>query len=125
MINAEVTGDHAIDGDTFVTTTGERIRLLAIDAPEIGRQWAEEATEALGLMIEDKKIQLKIQSNKPLDQYGRTLALCSNYKGDISVFQLSSGLARTDFFPDDIYDTTKYTAAEQLARDRKIGIWST
>jgi len=124
FIKAEVTGDHAIDGDTFATTTGERIRLLAIDAPEIGRPWSSESKEALGIMIEDKKIQLRIQGRKPLDQYGRTLAICNNYKGDISVFQLSAGLA-TVFIPDDdIYDPSKYIAAEQVAKDRKIGIWS-
>lgn len=123
-IKAEVTGDHAIDGDTFTTTTGERIRLLAIDAPEIERPWAEESKEALGLMIEDKKIQLRIQGHKPLDAYGRTLAICSNYKGDISVFQLSSGLATVFITDDDIYDPSKYVAAEQVAKDRKIGIWS-
>jgi len=123
-IKAEVTGDHAIDGDTFATSTGERIRVLAIDAPEIGRPWAEESKEALGLQIEDKKIQLRIQGHKPLDQYGRTLAICSNYKGDIGVFQLSAGLARTNFFEDDMYDTQKYISAEQVAKDRKIGIWS-
>ena len=123
-IKAEVTGDHAIDGDTFATSTGERIRILAIDAPEIGRPWAEESKEALGLQIEDKKIQLRIQGHKPLDQYGRTLAICNNYKGDIGVFQLSAGLATTDFFEDDIYDVQKYLSAEQVAKDRKIGIWS-
>ena len=123
-IKADVQGDHAIDGDTFVTTTGERIRLLAIDAPELERPWAEESKEALGLLIEDKNISLRIQTSKSLDQYGRTLAICSNYKGDISVFQLSSGLARVNIFDDDIYDPAKYIAAEQVAQDRKIGIWS-
>ena len=93
-IKAEVTGDHAIDGDTFTTTTGERIRILAIDAPELGRPWSEESQEALGLLVEDKKIQLRIQSSKPLDKFGRTLAICTSWKGDIAVFQLSSGLAR-------------------------------
>jgi len=123
-IKAEVTGDYAIDGDTFITTTGERIRVLAIDAPEIGRPWADVSKEALSLLIEDKKISLRIQSHKPLDQYGRTLAICSSYKGDIAVFQLSSGLARVAEFEDDIFDYSKYYAAEQVAKDRAIGIWS-
>ncbi len=124
FIKAEVTGDHAIDGDTFATTTGERIRVLAIDAPELGNPWSIESKENLGIEIEDKKIMLRIQSHKALDAYGRTLAICSNYKGDIGVFQLSSGLARTAFWEDDLYDTQKYLAAEQVAKDRAIGIWS-
>lgn len=123
-IKAEVVGEYAIDGDTFITDTGERIRILGIDAPEIGRPWSEESREALTILVEDKKIQLKIQSHKPLDTHSRTLAICSSWKGDIAIFQLSSGLARVLEFDDDIFDYTKYYAAEQVARDRRIGIWS-
>lgn len=124
MIKAEVTGEYAIDGDTFITTTGERIRILGIDAPELNRPWYEESREALTILVEDKKIQLKIQSHKPLDTHGRTLAICNSWKGDIAIFQLSSGLARVLEFDDDIFDYTKYYSAEQIAKDRKIGIWS-
>jgi len=124
FIKAQVKGDHAIDGDTFQTISGERIRLLAIDAPELGRPFSTEAKEALQLMIEDKNIELRIQTTRPKDTYGRTLAICTNYKGDISTFLLSSGLAKTYIGEDDIYDPTKYQAAEQIAKDRQIGIWS-
>ena len=123
-IKAQVTGEYAIDGDTFITTTGERVRVLAIDAPELGRPWADVSKEALGLLIEDKKISLRIQSHKPLGPHGRTLAICSSYKGDIAVFQLSSGLARVAEFKDDLFDYGKYYSAEQVAKDRGIGIWS-
>lgn len=124
FVKAEVTGDYAIDGDTFITTTGERIRVLAIDAPEIGRPWADVSKESLSMAVEDKKVYLRIQSHKPLDLYGRTLAICRNYKGDIAVHQLSSGLARVAEFEDDLFDYGKYYAAEQVAKDRSIGIWS-
>lgn len=124
MIKAVVTGEYAIDGDTFITDTGERIRVLAIDAPEIGRPWSEESKEALAIQVEDKKISLRIQSHKPLDTHGRTLALCRSWKGDVAIFQLSSGLARVLYFDDDIFDYVKYYAAEQVAKDRGIGIWS-
>jgi len=124
MIMAEVRGDHAIDGDTFATETGEIIRVLPIDTPEIGRPWADVATESLARMIEDKNIQLRIQSHRPIDTYGRTLAICRYYDGDIGTFQLSSGLAKVSIHQDDVYDGTKYYAAEQVAKDRKIGIWS-
>ena len=123
-ITAEVTGDHAIDGDTFITTQGEHIRLLAINAPELDQPYGELAKEYLNQQIQDKKIQLRIQTHKPLDGYGRTLAICKNYKGDISLMLLTAGLARTLIMPDDIYDPTKYTEAENNAKTRRIGIWS-
>lgn len=124
FIYAEVEGDYAIDGDTFITTTGEKIRLWGIDAPELDRPYGQEAKEFLQEQIEDKNIRIKIQSDKPLDGYGRTLAECRNYKGNINVMLLSAGLAKTDFFPEDKFDPTRYTAAEKAAQDRKIGIWS-
>lgn len=123
-IVATVTGEYAIDGDTFITSTGERIRVLAIDAPELGRPWYEESKQALTILTEDKKITLRIQSHKPLDKYSRTLAVCQSWRGDIAMFQLSAGLARVLYFDDDIFDYTKYYTAEQIAKDRKIGIWS-
>ena len=124
LINAEVEGEYAIDGDTFITTTGERIRILGIDAPEINLPWGDVSKDNLTNMVEDKKIQLQIQTHKPIDTFGRTLAICKNYKGNIAIFQLSSGLARTYFSDDDIYDTFRYVEAEEQAKARGVGIWA-
>lgn len=123
-IKAEVEGDYAVDGDTFRTITGERIRILGIDAPEIGRPWSEEATAYLDDLVHGKNVSLRIQSSKPLDTYGRTLAICKMYKGDVAELLLSAGLARLMVFEEDIYDPTSYELAEQMAKERKIGIWS-
>lgn len=122
-IKAEVTGEYAIDGDTFITSTGERIRVLGIDAPEIGRPWADVAKDYLHNQIEDKKIELRILSANPLDVYGRTLAICKNYKGTIAIFLLSAGLARVDIWDDSPLDRYRYDAAEDQAKARKVGIW--
>lgn len=123
MIKAEVEGDYAVDGDTFRTTTGERIRILGIDAPEIGRPWADVAGAYLDDLVHGKNISLRIQSHKPLDTHGRTLAICKMYKGDIAELMLSAGYARLMVFEDDIYDPTSYTLAEDMAKERRIGIW--
>ena len=122
-IKAEVEGEYAIDGDTFITSAGERIRILGIDAPEIGRPWADIAKEYLSSLVEDKNISLRIQSHKVLDAHGRTLAICKMYKGDIAELLLSAGLARLMVFPDDLYDPTRYETAENNAKTRRIGIW--
>lgn len=71
FIKAEVTGDYALDGDTFQTTTGERIRILGIDTPELGRPYADLAKEYTASLIEDKKIQLTIQTSIPVDTFVR------------------------------------------------------
>ena len=123
MIKAEVTGEYALDGDTFQTTTGERIRILGMDAPELGRPWADVGRKYLNDRIAGKKVNLKIQSHKPLDTYGRTLAICTTSRGDITELMLSNGLARYLFFDDDIYDPTRYKQAEEIAKERRVGIW--
>lgn len=123
MIKAEVTGEYALDGDTFQTTTGERIRILGMDAPEIGRPWADVARKYLNDRIAGKKVNLKIQSHKPLDTYDRTLAICTTSRGDITELMLSNGLARLLIFDDDIYDPTRYMMAEEIAKERRVGIW--
>jgi len=122
-IKAEVEGDYAVDGDTFRTSTGERIRILGIDAPETGRPWADVAGAYLDDLVHGKNISLRIQSHKPLDEYGRTLARCKMYKGDIAELMLSAGYARLMVFDDDIYDPTSYQLAEDMAKERRIGIW--
>ena len=123
-IAAEVEGEYAIDGDTFITSKNERIRILGIDAPEIGRPFADEAKKFLDDNIEDKTLQLKIMSDTPLDVYGRTLAVVKNYKGNVAILLLSAGLARVDILDDSPIDRYRYDEAEKTAKTRKVGIWS-
>ena len=123
-IAAEVEGEYAIDGDTFITSKDERIRILGIDAPELGRPYADEARTFLDENIEDKALQLKIMSTTPLDAYGRTLAVVKNYKGNVAILLLSAGLARVDILDDSPIDRYRYDEAEKTAKTRKVGIWS-
>jgi len=124
FIKAVVTGSYAIDGDTFVTTNGEHIRILGIDAPELGTPYSEEAKNMLDEMIRDKKVYLKIQTSVPIDEYGRTLAICTTSRGTLGVLLLVEGLARAFIAEDATYDPTPYTTAEKVAKERKVGIWS-
>ena len=88
--------DHctATDGDT-IRCSGERIRLLGIDAPELpdhcrrgrrcapGDPWA--STRSLsGAMVGRLTI-----DRVGTDHYGRTLALVAGDKGDLSCWQLA------------------------------------
>jgi endonuclease YncB( thermonuclease family) len=124
FIKAEVTGSYAIDGDTFVTTTGEKVRLLGIDAPELGRPYADLAKTMLESKTADKKVELSIQTHLPIDAYGRTLAMCAYRDENLSVALVAAGLARAFIADDARYDPKRILAAEQLAKERRIGIWS-
>jgi len=124
FMKAQVTGDYAIDGDTFVSTTGERIRILGIDAPEMGQKYSQEAKDMLHDMIAGKTVYLKIQVAVPLDQYGRTLAITTTSRGNHAYLILIEGLATVFIASDATYDPTYYYTAENLAKERKVGIWT-
>ena len=124
FIKSEVKGDYAIDGDTFVTKTGEHIRLLGIDAPELGRPYADLAKELLNSKTADKTVELSIQTHLPIDAYGRTLALCYYRDENLSVTLVSAGLARAFIADDARYDPKRILEAERIAKERRIGIWS-
>lgn len=70
--------ERVIDGDTFDLSSGERIRLFAINAPEAATEAYGYATRiALRDLIQGKEVRLV---RKGLDKYGRTLA-CAYVKG--------------------------------------------
>lgn len=60
-----------IDGDSFQTKDGRRIRLLGIDAPEKDKCMYKEARERLTGLLLGKRVRLK---NTVTDDYGRLLA---------------------------------------------------
>tara|TARA_Y100000310_G_C20533912_1_gene739877 strand:- start:33 stop:1055 length:1023 start_codon:yes stop_codon:yes gene_type:complete len=61
-----------IDGDTFKLSTGEEVRLIGINAPEIGEKCYEEAKEELEELIFGKETILEKDMDDK-DQYGRLL----------------------------------------------------
>ncbi len=61
-----------IDGDTFKTKDGKIIRLIGINAPEIGEKCYQEAKDKLRELIYKKKIRLE-RDIKNKDDYGRLL----------------------------------------------------
>ena len=61
---------RTIDGDTVVTTTGERVRLACIDAPERGSKGAAAATRSLREQVEGRRTGVRRITR---DRYGRTV----------------------------------------------------
>lgn len=90
-----IEGCRAIDGDTL-DCRGERIRLLAIDAPELpghcrsGRRCvAGDPAASTSSLSEALDGQLTIDRVGE-DRYGRTLARVAGRKGDLSCWQIKS-----------------------------------
>jgi len=123
FIKTTVTCVKMIDGDTFETNTGEKIRILGMDAPETGQPIAETSKEFMAGKLLDHKVDIKIQTHLPIDTYGRTLAIATYRDENVAVSSIAAGMAKALIFDDATYDPTRYREAETLAKTRKIGIW--
>lgn len=66
---------QVIDGDTFHTTSGDRIRLADINTPEVGELGANEATNALISLVGGKMVYLDIDDVSRTDTYGRLVCI--------------------------------------------------
>jgi len=66
---------QVIDGDTFHTTSGDKIRLADIDAPEVGTSGANEATNALISHVGGKTVYLDVDDMSRTDQNGRLVCV--------------------------------------------------
>ena len=71
-----------VDGDTFDLSTGERVRLICVDTPEINQEGYDEAKEFLKSMIFNKRVRLEKDISET-DKYGRLLRyVYVNISGD-------------------------------------------
>jgi micrococcal nuclease len=61
-----------IDGDTFELYSGEKVRLICVDAPEKGRDGYDEAILFLSELILNKEVRLE-RDVSGVDAYGRLL----------------------------------------------------
>ncbi len=67
-----ITVSYVLDGDTIKLSTGEEVRLIGINAPEVGEKCYGEAKEELKELILGKEIILEKDIDDK-DQYGRLL----------------------------------------------------
>jgi endonuclease YncB( thermonuclease family) len=117
-----------IDGDTIDVTTIGRVRLLGIDAPEIGRGYdtsapfAREARDRLTSLVGHRWIRL--ESDGPaLDQYNRHLAYVLTEDGVfVNAVLVREGLARvTARMP--LVRLSELQRAEAEAQAFRRGMW--
>ncbi|HET9843623.1 MAG TPA: thermonuclease family protein [Gammaproteobacteria bacterium] len=109
------------DGDTLkilVNDKPEKIRLLYIDAPELGQPYGKKAKQALSDKIYFKYVQIKREGR---DQFGRTLGIIYVDQENINLSMIEDGHAW-------VYRYYKadplFLVAEKAARFHKRGLWS-
>jgi len=121
---------HVYDGDTFRTRSGEKVRLLGINTPEIARDatpgepMAEEARIRLAERIEGKTVRLVFDRERQ-DSYGRLLAHVYLPDGTwINADLIGQGLAHTYTFAPNTMFCHELQALERDPRLKSAGIWS-
>ncbi len=115
-----------LDGDTVELAGGDRLRLLAIDTPEEGERYHDEAAELLKRLVLGRTATIEF-ADKRRDRYGRLLGYLYIDSAFINRTLIDSGLAYVYLFKDNDLDSPQIAAlldAQKGAIDRDVGLWS-
>lgn len=124
--------EYVIDGDTVITGTGEHIRLIGIDTPEIDHEGsasepgAEAARNYLIQLLRRTEVDYPvIYDRERHDRHGRTLAHLFLPDGEnIQGFILSQGLATPLTIPPNLLYLECYQKNTDQAYNNHRGLWS-
>lgn len=126
-----VISQRVTDGDTLRLQDGRRLRLIGVNTPELGRNgktsepYAQAAKRRLQALVQDRKLYL-VTGNEATDRYGRTLGYLFDQQGDnLEAQLLAEGMGYAVAIPPNLALVACHAAAEQRARDAKVGLWKT
>ena len=115
---------RVIDGDTFETETGEKVRLVGINAPEISDIFVEEAKQPLISLIDGKTIDLEPDHiSNDRDRYGRLLRYVIYNNSDINKQMLLDGFAFA-YLKYHFDKETEYRQAQITSKANNVGMWA-
>lgn len=124
---ALATVDQVIDGDTIVLSSGEKVRYLLIDTPEItsGKTdcYGMEAFKYNRDLVLGQEIALTYDT-QCTDQYGRLLAYVEAADGELNSLMIDRGFAcYLHIPPDGDARAAEFQSLELGARQAKRGMW--
>ncbi|MFA5679111.1 MAG: thermonuclease family protein [Pseudomonas sp.] len=124
-----VVSKQVIDGDTLDLVDGRRVRLVGINAPEIGRNgrpsepYAQAARKALASLVKGGELRLLV-GEEPRDRYGRTLGHLFDGSGaNLEANLLREGLGFAVALPPNLRLLDCHLQQEQQARQQRLGVW--
>jgi endonuclease YncB( thermonuclease family) len=124
-IPGRVVGVH--DGDTVTlldsTKTQHKIRLQAIDAPELGQAYGQKSKQHLSDLVFGKDV---IADCGKKDKYKREICVINVDGKDANLAQVTAGMAwwyRAYAREQTAAQRAAYEAAEDAARSARMGLW--
>jgi micrococcal nuclease len=117
-----ISGVEVIDGDTFRLETGDTVRLIGIDAPELSQPGGVLSREYLAHLLLGKPITLE-RGSEDRDNYHRLLRFV--YIGNLCINEemIRQGYAEARYLPESPI-REYYLQLEIQAETTKAGLWS-
>ena len=119
--------ERVVDGDTVVLATGERIRYLLVDTPEISEPigcYGPEATTFNRSLVEGKTVQLTYDE-ECTDRYDRLLAYVDVEGRSVNELLLTRGFACVlHIAPNGADRLDHYRQLEEQAQVGQVGLWA-
>jgi micrococcal nuclease len=114
-----------IDGDTIQIDTGQRVRYIGIDTPELGQQecFAREAMERNKELVMGQTVRL-VKDVSETDRYGRLLRYVFVDDRFINQLLVAEGYANASSYPPDVAYQEVFRSAEEMAREQGAGLWT-
>ncbi|BAV35026.1 nuclease [Sulfuricaulis limicola] len=120
---------HVLDGDSFLLADGRQVRLIGINAPELGKDGApsqplaQQARNRLSRLIKGQTLTLS-HGRERQDHYGRWLVHARLADGaSIEEILLREGLAWAIAIPPNVDQLDSLLRAETEARAAGRGVW--
>jgi len=127
----EVVVRQVVDGDTLRLVDGRSVRLIGVNAPELGKSggtaqpYAEAARRRLQELVaaSDERLRL-VPGSEATDHYGRTLAhLYDRQGGNLEARLIAEGLGYAVAIAPNTRLVACQAAAESQARKARLGVW--
>jgi endonuclease YncB( thermonuclease family) len=120
---------HVLDGDSFILTDGREVRLIGVNAPELGKDGrpgqplAQQARNRLSGLIKGRTLTLS-HGHERHDHYGRWLVHARLPDGaSVEEILLREGLAWAIAIPPNVDRLDSLLKAETEARTAGHGVW--
>lgn len=118
-----ITATRIIDGDTIELSTGEIVRYVGVDTPEVSECYYEEAKEKNSEMVLNKEVVLRKEVSET-DKYGRLLRDVEVDGTNVGIQLVRFGYATAFMVYPDNKNEWAINRSQDLAQQELLGLWS-